>query len=283
MLSEPSRIWAIIENQKHDLMTVPVSELETGAAPSAMVNVIRPDQLPDGVFEKTLHVRENAQEFDVHYYRFPRHHGLLHGRGGNWIVWSNDLAQFSVTETANNPAQTWVHARFLLRHLIVDQFLMQTGYRRIHAAGGTLLNRTGLLIAGPYLSGKTYLLNALIERGLLLDWVEDDCAVVDADLTLHALIPLPDTVCQTRRLQLTIILCLDKSCTHVEPMSTRDALQWALNLQASWPVSWLPHHSQISTDISPFKRDLLCLRVPECPTPEDVITALQRYMESPLK
>lgn len=281
--ADTDRTWSLVLSAAHELTSFPLAQMPVGATSCGTVSVIKRDDVPRGELEQVRHIRENAQEFDVSYYRFPECPGLLHGRGGNWILWSNDQSSFFVTENANDPAQTWIHTRFILRHLIVDHFLMQTGFRRIHAAAGTLLDGSGLIIAGPYLSGKTYLLNALLKHGLLLDWVEDDCVVVDADWTLHALIPTPETVCEIRKLRLSIMVCLDKSCVEAERITTEEAMGWALSIQASWPVSWLPHHSTISISVPEFKRELFCMRVPERPAPEDVISLLTRYAESKIE
>jgi hypothetical protein len=270
------------------LATAPTWALGTGAdgnpvvgplvlittPPDLTVTVIAPEDVPAGSAGKTVHIHENAQQFDITYYEYAGMRGLFHHRGRNWILWTTDLRHVFVARGTEEWARTWVYARFLLRHFIVAGLLQRPGYRRLHAVAGPLADRGtgasqpgGLLIAGPYLSGKTYLIEQLIAAGLVTELVEDDCAVISPDWEVYALLPAEHELRATRRLPVAALVCLDEAATTITPIAPEQAAHWAFSIQASWPVSWLPGASALDTTVGPVPTRLPCLRVPARPQP----------------
>lgn len=249
--------------------------------PDVTVTLIGLDDIPTGTKINQRHIRENAQEFDVDDYEFEGYRGLFHRRGRNWIIWTEDLKRIYVTPSPENPTLTWVYVRFVLRHFILAHFMSRPGYRRLHAVAGPLVSHeSGLMIAGPYLSGKTYLIQCLIESGLVAEQFEDDCAVIDPDWLLRALIPAEKQIQQTQKSAIRIMLCLDRTAEVIESITPLQAAEWAFPIQASWPLSWLPPLMTVETGVEFVPTDLACLRMPEKPHIEDAITAIRRLIDS---
>ena len=245
--------------------------------PDLTVTVIPASAVPTGTATQRIHVQENAQAFDVVYYDFAGYHGLCHERGRNWILWSNDLSRFFISGGSHSEAQVWVHVRFILRHFIVSRLLAVPGFRRTHAVAGSLSGQTGmgLLIAGPYLSGKTHLAESLMALGMVDELIEDDCAVLDPHWQLAALIPFPQALCRTRHLPIHMLVCLDPQATQVEECSAREAAAWAIRLQASWPVSWLPGAVPVHTDLPLVPSQLVACRSPLRPEATAIASVIQ--------
>jgi hypothetical protein len=136
--------------------------------------------------------------------------------------------------------------------------------------GGDDSQPGGLLIAGPYLSGKTYLLEHLIAAGLVTEIFEDDCAIISPVWELYALLPAEHELRAMRRLPVTALVCLDEAAATIAPISPERAARWAFPIQASWPVSWLPGASTLDTAVGPVPAWLCCLRTPARPQPDCV-------------
>src|SRR3954454_21374338 len=92
-------------------------------APDLTVTVIDPSAVPVGIARSTVHVSENAQQFDITYYDFAECRGLFHHHGRNWVLWTDALRHVFVSRGLEDWARTWVYARFLLRHFIVARLL----------------------------------------------------------------------------------------------------------------------------------------------------------------
>lgn len=260
-----------------------VGPLKMLSYPAAVtVSLINSSDVPDGINLGQRHIRENAQEFDVDDYQFEGYRGLFHQRGRNWILWTEDFKRVYVTPSVDNPKLTWVYVRFVLRHFILAHFMSRPQYRRLHAVGGLLTNKeSGLLIAGPYLSGKSYLIQKLIEHGIVAEQFEDDCAVIDPDWRLHALIPAENQIQRTRHTSICAVICLDSTAQSIESITPQRAAAWAFPIQASWPLSWLPPYMTVETSVESIPENLACLRMPEKPPVEEAIHAIRALVERP--
>jgi len=263
--------WGLGATEGGRLITGPLGGF--AMTPDQTVTVVGPTDIPPGTPTGRRHVRENAQEFDVVDHDFPGYCGLYHERGGNWILWTDDLRHIFISRGDEEWARTWVYARFLLRHCIVSRLVARPRYHALQAVGGPLAGAgdAGLLIVGPYRSGKTFLLRALIERGMVTDEIEDDCAVIDAEWHLHALLPAEREVRVERILAVRAMICLDRNADRTEPIAPEDAARWAAAIQTSWPLSWLPGASPPSDTPIAAPTDLRCLRMPERPTIDDAL------------
>jgi hypothetical protein len=260
---------------------LPFSSSGTLQLPQRTVTVIDPAAVPIGTPTNRVRIVENAQAFDVIYHVFDGFHGLYHERGKNWILWTLDLKHFFVSRGIESASHTWIYARFLLRHIIVGELLQRTGYRRLHAVVGTVANRgldEGILIVGPYLSGKTYLLEQLIHCGIALDIAEDDCTVIDSDWRVHALLPVESEYRTTRILGIRAMVCLDRATTHIEVITSTTAASWAFPIQASWPLSWIPGFPPPQTQVEYVPAALPCLRCPEQPAIDEIISAIRAML-----
>ncbi len=256
--------WSLGIAPNAELITGPLHKFQT-SQPQMIVTVVQPDDILPGLEGETVHIKENAQEFDITYYDFDGGRGVFHHRGQNWIVWTDDLKHVFVSAGRESGPITWVRVRFVLRHFIVARLMAQHGYRRIHAVAGELADSTGLMIAGPYLSGKTFLLEHLIREGVVSALVEDDCAVISPEWQLDCLIPQEHTLQQTRHLNIRAVVCLDKTVQNPQRITPIEAANWAFPIQASWPLSWLPGSAPIDTRVNHIPTRLQCLRLPEKP------------------
>jgi hypothetical protein len=268
--------WCLGATEDGRLMTGPLRNFST--SPDQTVTVVGPTDIPPGTPTGRRHVRENAQQFDVVDHDFPGYRGLYHEGGGNWILWTDDLHQIFVSRGEEEWARTWVYARFLLRHCIVARLLARSGYHVLHAVAGPLAGAddAGLLIAGPYRAGKTFLLRTLIAHGMITEEIEDDCAVIDAEWRLHALLPDENEVRIERRIAVRAMICLDRHANRIEPIAPEDAARWAAAIQTSWPLNWIPGAPERSGAPITAPADLRCLRMPERPAIDDALASLSR-------
>jgi hypothetical protein len=244
--------------------------------PDITVTVIKPNDIPDGKPTLTRQIDENAQSFDVTYYRFEGYKGLFHHGGKNWILWDEEMKHIFIAHGKEDWARTWVYVRFVLRHFIVGHLMQRPNYRRVHAVAGTLADgQSGILIAGRWLTGKTYLIERLIEQGIVLDLIEDDCAVVDENWILHCLIPNEFEQRATRQLPIRAIVCLDDQDNVIEQIAPHQAAEWAFSLSASWPLHWLPPTIPIETTVPNVPTDLVALRLPAKPAIPEASAAIR--------
>ena len=276
------RTWGLTVRAGDDIGIGPLAHFDERTL-NHTVSIVPTAAIGGGTPESHVHVHENAQEFDVTYYRFVGYRGLWHTRGRNWIVWTEDLRHVFMSDDNLPPERAWVHVRFVLRHWMAAHLLSRSGFRRTHAVAGPLSgspNRAGLLIAGPYLSGKTFLIHRLIEQGLVDALWEDDCAILDADWQAHCLVPQSDAICWMRRLPIQIMVCLDQTASRVEQIAAPIAARWAMRLSASWPLSWLPGAPEIQTTVAGLPERLVCFRAPERPSSQAVSAAIAEALAS---
>jgi len=257
--------WIVVHGDEG--YAAPLTADEASPAGAQLFSLIPPPALPDVPPGETISVHENAQSFDITYYDFGAYHGLYHHRGENWIFWDHSTKHYAVSSAQGLTDKAWVNIRYIMRHTVVDGLLTTPGRRRLHAVTGILAGGAddGILIIGPYLSGKTVLLNTLIRAGVVSELVEDDCAVIDSSLVNFCLIPQRDEKRALRRLNIRAIVCLDKEITTPQAISAESALSWGVQIQASWPFFWLPHDSRIETTLHAAPPDVPALRLPEKP------------------
>jgi len=273
-----SPTWGLMFLPDGDPISAPLKLLQH--PPSVTVTVIASSMIRGGTMIGQRHIRENAQEFDVDDYDFDGYRGLFHRRGGNWIIWTENLKHIYVTPNLERPNLSWVYVRFVMRHFILAHFMARPGYRRLHAVAGPLTNRkSGLIIAGPYLSGKTYLIHQLIERGIIAEQFEDDCAAIDPDWQLHALIPSETQIQATHQLPIRAMICLDGDTQSIESITPQQAAKWAFPIQASWPLSWMPPFMPIETRVESVPSKLDCLRMPEKPHIDTAVKAIHDLID----
>lgn len=209
-------------------------------SPTTVVSALAPEAVTPGRPVGHRTVTEWKGTATVEYHAFDGYDGLFHHGGGNWVLWNADLSRWGVTGSPSWPA-TWVHVRFLLRHLIVAGLLARPLHHCVHAvvaeAEGT---DVGVLVAGPNGSGKTRLVNRLVERGVVSAVVEDDCAVVDTDWALTCLMPTEHELRRPRRLDVAVAVLLDADATGPEVVPARVAADFAACCPTPWPAAWLP-------------------------------------------
>ena len=274
-----SPTWALTLNAEGGGIVGPFSP--GGSEPGLTITLIQPSDVPSGVPTERRHIRENAQDFDVVYHDFANYQGLWHERGQNWLLWTKNMKRIFISEGPEDSARRWVHIRFILRHFILRHLLSLSGYRRLHAVAGPCVGAAhdaGILIAGPFLSGKTYLIHKLIEQGMVSELVEDDCAVVDADWQLHCLIPDEHEVQQMRRLPIRGMVCLDPQVQTIDPLESYAAAAWALGIQGSWPLLWLPDTPAPVTSLVSAPPFPSCLKMPYRPPIEEAIAAIRELV-----
>jgi hypothetical protein len=251
--------------------------------PSVTVKVISSDDVSGGVLTGRTEVVESGAAFAVDYYRFDGLEGLFHRGGGNWILWNAYMTQFYVTEQASWPT-TWVHVRFLLRHLIVSRLIERPGHHCLHAVvarGAEDLGSDptrGLLVAGPSRSGKTRLVNRLIEGGVVEDVVEDDCPVIDDDWRMTSLIPTQHELRRPRHLDVAAVVLLDPEVDKPETAPAQVAAEFAVRTPTPWPAPWLPAAAPRRPEMAEVPPGLRVLRVsPRSDTDDTVIDAITDF------
>lgn len=244
--------------------------------PAVTVTVVSSDEVAGGELCGRTDVVESAAAFAVDYYRFDGREGLFHHGGGNWILWNPDQTQFFVTEHPSWPT-TWVHVRFLLRHLIVSRLIERPSHYCLHAVAATSAGR-GLLVAGPSGSGKTRLVNRLVERGAVDDVVEDDCAVIDSGWHMTSLIPTQHELRRPRHLDIAAVVLLDPAVDKPEEAPPEVAAAFAVSTPTPWPARWLPGAAPRRPAMEGPPQDLRVLRVsPRSDADDSVIDAVATF------
>lgn len=251
--------------------------------PAVTVTVVSNDEIAGGELTGRTEVVESAAAFAVDYYRFDGREGLFHHGGGNWILWNPDQTRFLVTEHPSWPT-TWVHVRFLLRHLIVSRLIERPGHHCLHAVvartaeGDGAGPARGLLVAGPSGSGKTRLVNRLIERGAVDEVVEDDCAVIDPGWRMTSLIPTQHELRRPRHLDIAAVVVLDPQVDKPEAAPPRVAAEFAVTTPTPWPARWLPAGASRRPEMESPPDDLRVLRVsPRSDADDSVIDAVASF------
>ena len=197
------------------------------------VSLVADGAVPAGDPTGRSHIVENAQHFDVIHHSFRGFGGIWHERGQNWILWEPGGNHFAVT-AGRHAGGDWVHVRFVLRHLIVSGLVARPDWHCAHAAAVSLSADPGaaVLIAGPYLSGKTVLAKRIIAAGLGTAIVEDDCAVLDDEWRLTGLLPRERAVATAWRGRLHAIVGLDERVSEVGPWDPVDVARRSVMRQS---------------------------------------------------
>lgn len=208
--------------------------------PDVTVGVVSEADIPAGERVGVTHVEESRQVFAVERYRLGDQHGVHHCGSDNWIVWDDAETHFDLTSSAAWD-QTWVHVRYLLRHLIVSRYGAMPGIARVHAVVGTLADEPdqAVAIVGPSLAGKSRLMNRMVEQQLVARVVEDDCAVISGGVRVISLIPTQHELRRPETVSLAGLIYLDGTRSP-ERLSSRDATAFAARCPAPWPAAWLP-------------------------------------------
>lgn len=278
-----SRAWALELRDGADPLVGPTSAFRV-RTPTVIVTVVDADSVPPGRVVDRREIAEWKGASTIDYYAFDGHDGLFHHGGGNWILWNHDQNRWFVSAHASWPT-TWVHVRFVLRHLIVAGMLTRPDHHCVHAVvaeadlGG---GPSGLLVCGPTGSGKTRLVNRLVELGVVSSVVEDDCAVVDRSWVLTSLIPTEHELRRPRHLPIGAVVLLDPEVRDPEPVPARLAADFAAACPTPWPAAWLPGATPRAARMGEPPARLRGLRVPaRADTDERVVGAVARLVEAP--
>ncbi|HEV7534481.1 MAG TPA: hypothetical protein VGP90_02535, partial [Acidimicrobiia bacterium] len=236
-----SPAWGLELSDDREPLVGPVSAFRL-RAPTITVAVVEAGSVPEGRVLEQRQITEWKGASAIEYYAFDGYDGLFHHGGGNWVLWNHDLDRFFVTADASWPT-TWVHIRFVLRHLIVAGLIARPDHHCLHAVVAEVdssAGPSGLLVCGPTGSGKTRLVNRLVEVGAVSAVVEDDCAVVDGGWVLTSLIPTEHELRRPRHLPIGAVVVLDAQCGEPEAVPGRTAAEFAAACPTPWPAAWLP-------------------------------------------
>jgi hypothetical protein len=234
--------WSLVEGADGELAIGPTRAF-AGRPLVATVGTVRRgawDGLDPGPVVAHHEVRESTRAFTVTEHRVDGGGGgVHHPGGGNWIWWTDDRRRWAVEEQPAWPA-TWVHVRYVLRHLGTAWHAAR-GRPSVHATAATLPGGGGwVVLAGPTRSGKSRLMNRLVVDGALGECVEDDCPVLGPGDEVRALMPTQHEVRSTRTGQVAAWLLLDEDATAVAPVDALTAATLLAETRPVWPLSWLP-------------------------------------------
>jgi hypothetical protein len=261
-----------------DMLVGPLSGFRR-RSPTTVVTVIAPDAVPPGQPVGRREITEWKGPSGLEYFDFDGYQGLLHHGGGNWVLWNPDLSRLFVTAAPSWPT-TWVHVRFVLRHLIVAGLLTRPDHHCIHSVvaespGG------GVMVVGPTGSGKTRLVNRLVEQGVVSGVVEDDCSVVDSDWGLTSLIPTEHELRRPRSLPVRVAILMDTDAAEPEAVTGEVAAAFAAATPTPWPAAWLPGATPRAARIGSPPAGCSALRVPaRSDTDDEVLDAVVRLVAS---
>jgi hypothetical protein len=230
--------------------------------PDVVVGLANPIAMPDGVPTGEIEVSESgAGRFTVVTERFADGWaGLRHPIGGNRIAWSPDGSRVLLT-ASESPAVSWTHVRFLLRHLYTSAAASRAGHGVAHAVVAESAIG-GVLIGGPTLSGKTRLINRLIERGVAGDVIEDDCPVLMPDGSACALFPTMHELRSARRIGVSVAVGMVDGMESPMSWPPAEMASWLGRCQVPWPAAWLPFGFRRDGSAVPVSRDTVCVAVP---------------------
>ena len=250
-------------------------------APDLTVTLAPGEAVPKGTPEPPVEVVESAATFQVIPHRFARENlqGVWHPRGANWVVWRDDLRAVWVTHAASG-AESWVHARFVLRHFAVTRLLERDGHGRAHAVAASITGAPGsaVLVAGRSGSGKTRLMNRLLVDGHLGSCIEDDCAVIGPEWSLIAVLPAQREFVRPRRAVVRAVVWLDSRVDQPREASAVEGGGIFNAFPASWPAAWLPGPG-VPTEL-PDLGEIPCLRIPErSDHDEDMLGLVRTFIE----
>jgi hypothetical protein len=233
--------WSLAEVAGGELQVGPTRAF-AGCPLVATVGTVRRgawDGLDPGPPVAHHEVRESTRAFTVPEHRFDGFGGVRHPGGANWIWWTDDRRRWLVEEQPAWPA-TWVHVRYVLRHLWTAWHAARDR-PSVHATAATVPAAPGwVVLAGPTRSGKSRLMNRLLAIGALAECVEDDCPVVGPGDALRTLMPTQHEVRSTRTGRAAAWLLLDERTASVTPIAAAEAAAFLAGTRPVWPLSWLP-------------------------------------------
>jgi hypothetical protein len=235
--------WSVAEGADGELQVGPTRAFG-GRSLLATVGTARRgcgDALDPGRPVAHHEVRESTRSFTVAEHRFDGFGGVRHPGGDNWIWWTDDRRRWLVEEQPTWPA-TWVHVRYVLRHIWTAGHAA-CGRPSVHATAATRPGADGwVVLAGPTRSGKSRLMNRLLAAGSLGECVEDDCPVVGPGDALRAVMPTQHEVRSTRVARAVGWILLDEAAPpdSVGPVDDQAAAAFLATTRPVWPLRWLP-------------------------------------------
>ena len=263
-LVEAAPAWCARLGDGTDVWTGPEAAFGGGPAPTHRVARLAVDALaPPATPGTAVPVHESgAGSFSVEHHDLGGWTGVWHPVGRNWVLVSSDGQRWAVGGSPS-PAQSWVHVRFVLRHLVTAHLLARPRAQVVHAvaarhdSGGDPV----VAVVGPTTSGKTRLVNRLVATGVLDEVVEDDCAVV-ADGALAGLFPTEHELRRLRVHPIGAVVALDETVDRVREGDLADVARWAAACQVPWPVDWLPGAPTRPSTPTPFAAGTTCIVAP---------------------
>lgn len=201
-----------------------------------VISIVPLKAIKRGILLRTTKHSDRKGEYWLNYYKFEGYTGVWHPRGNNWVLWSDDLRHFVISETENS----WVHVRYVLRHLIVSRLLSQKRYFHLHGAIGLSRHNSGHLFVGASGSGKSHLVRRLVQDGVIQDCLEDDCAILDEDWNAVYLTPEIDKLKSAGCVKINTLVCLDEDLAEPRPINHAEAIALANRTTPPWPAGWLP-------------------------------------------
>lgn len=189
---------------------------------------------------RTISVKESGvREFEVSWHdRGLGETIAVNPAGGNQVGWASSTFDSWWFSPGNDPLQTSVYQRFLLRHLTTALLERDLDGRSIHAVtagwdGGVLA------VAGPTRSGKTRLMNHLAVRGLVGALIDDDCPILTGR-TSATLVPRRYEVERTALHELRGLILLTDEVSRPHAITPSRAHHLLDTTPVPWPAIWLP-------------------------------------------
>jgi hypothetical protein len=158
--------------------------------------------------------------------------------GGNRVAWTPSLDRFWLT-ASSSPQLSWVHARFVLRHLTTLALTADSGGRAVHAVTARLPDGRLVVTAGPTQSGKTRIVNRLTAANVVSEIDDDDCPVLTNEGKVWTLMPTRYELRRARSGDLAGIVVLTEG-HEVTPWAADQAAAFLSSTPVSWPAAWLP-------------------------------------------
>jgi hypothetical protein len=266
--------WSLVEAADGELAVGPTRAF-AGRPLVATVGTVRRgtgEALDPGPVVAHHEVRESTRAFTVPEHRVDGGGGVHHPIGGNWIWWTDDRRRWVVEEQPSWPA-TWVHVRYVLRH-VWTAWHAARARPSVHATATTRPGGPGWVgFAGPTRAGKSRLMNRLLACGALDECVEDDCPVLGPGTAGRALMPTQHEVRTTRTGRLAAWVLLDEAAACVAPVDTPTAAAFLAATRPVWPLSWLPTVDGRGAGAPPDPAGVPALAVPARSDADDATVA----------
>ncbi len=280
---ESAPTWCARLADGDDVWSGPAPSFGAGLAATHRVSLLAADALaPPGRGGTPVEVQESgAGTFVVVHHDFGRWTGVWHPVGCNWLLVSDGGTRWAVT-AGSTPAQSWVHIRFVLRHLVTAHLLARAGAQVVHAVAATHRRPHigAVAVLGPSRTGKTRLVNRLVAAGVLGEVVEDDCGVV-VEGSLAGLFPTEHELRQLHIHPLAAVVALDDRVDAVADADRVQTASWAARCPVPWPAGWLPGTPSRPSRPVPLLAGTACFVVPPRRQEDPVVLgALRERLES---